>query len=261
LLRRARDAGYQALCLTVDVPVVGRRDRDERNGMTVPPRFRLGLVLEAARHFRWTFDFLRTGRKLTMANVVQEMGGAATDVKSAARWFHELASPRLDWAEVEWCRKEWSGPLLIKGILRGEDARRAVEAGAEGVIVSNHGGRQLDYAPASLAALPEVVRAVGGSADVLFDGGIRRGSDVVKALALGAKACLIGRPYLYGLAARGQQGVEEIISLLRSELDRCLALLGCASVMALDSDFVRRRKTSDPRDPIDEESQEGWLTR
>jgi L-lactate dehydrogenase (cytochrome) len=239
LLERAKKGAYEAVVVTVDVPVVAARERDLRNGMTVPPHIGPRNALDAARRIRWTAGFLRSGRKLSMGNLIEALGPEAKNVKTAAQWFHDLTTPKFDWSELQWVRSVWDGPLMVKGILRPDDARRAVDSGADAIVVSNHGGRQLDFAPPTIDVLPGVVDAVGSSVDVLMDGGIRRGSDIVKAVALGAKACLMGRPYLYGLGAGGQAGVESVITMLRSELSRCLALLGCSAARDLSRDFVQ----------------------
>jgi len=233
-LQRARDCGYRAVCLTVDTPVVGRRERDLR-GQTDPPRVTLGTVLDAMLHPRWVRDLLR-GPPLELANVLPGMKGDLAKLgTTAARSF----DPSVSWDDLEWMVEQWNGPFAIKGVLRAEDAVRAVERGVRGVIVSNHGGRQLDHAPATLDVLPEIVDAVGERADVLVDSGVRRGTDVVKALALGARACLIGRGYLYGLGAAGEAGVDRALALLRAEIERTLALVGCASVRELDRSWLR----------------------
>jgi 4-hydroxymandelate oxidase len=217
LVERAEAAGYEALVLTVDTPFLGRREADVRNGFTLPA----GLCLAnlAAREG----DHLpkRAGES-----------GLAAYVK-------ELLDPTLTWKDVEWLRSVTRLPIVLKGVLRGDDARRAVEHGAAGVIVSNHGGRQLDGAMATVDALPEVVEGVAGGAEVYVDGGVRRGTDVLKALALGARAVFVGRPVLWGLAVGGEAGVREVLSILRQELDLAMALAGCPSIEAVTRDLVR----------------------
>ncbi|MGD9798932.1 MAG: alpha-hydroxy acid oxidase [Acidimicrobiia bacterium] len=236
-IARCRDAGYHALVLTADVPVFGRRERDLRNGMTIPPRIDLRMLAEGARHPAWTYRFL-TNEPITFANVrrrPEEPG----DAVSLADYVNDQLDPGLTWRDAEWMLSEWNGPFLVKGVQRAADAARAVEVGFGGVIVSNHGGRQLDHAPSPARLLPEVVDAVGGRADVILDGGVRRGTDVVKALALGATACMAGRAYLYGLGAGGEAGVDRAFELLRDELRRDLALVGCPRAADLDRTFVR----------------------
>jgi L-lactate dehydrogenase (cytochrome) len=237
-IERARKAGFFALFVTVDTPVAGLRERDFRGGM----RELLGGSFASKLRFlpqfftrpRWAAGFLRDGGVPTLANVVPPGGKPMEliDVGGA------LARSRVTWDDFRWIREAWPGPIVAKGVLTGDDARRAIDAGANAVVVSNHGGRQLDSSAASLRALPEVVAAVGGQAEVLMDGGIRRGSDIVKAICLGARAVLIGRAYVYGLAAGGQAGVARAIQILRTDVDRTMRLLGCPSVSALDASYV-----------------------
>jgi L-lactate dehydrogenase (cytochrome) len=224
-VERARACGYQALVLTVDVPVISTRERDIRNGFTIPPRLTLANVLDTVRRVRWIRGVL-LGPRLTLANLVGAPGAPRTDVVTLGGVANRQVDPSVTWADLAWFRSLWPGPLLLKGVLSVEDARKAVAHGVDGLVVSNHGGRQLDGAPASIEALPAIVDAVGERVEVLVDGGIRRGADVVKALALGARAVMIGRPYLYGLAVDGQAGVEHALTILRNEIDKTLALLG-----------------------------------
>ncbi len=232
LVERAEAAGYHALVVTVDVPVLSVRERDVRNGLTVPPKLRARTAFDMLRRPRWLRDQFPP---MTFANF---KGASQTSPKKAvahAKWVRQtLAHAGATLADLEELRARWSGPLLVKGILTAEDARRAVDAGADAIIVSNHGGRQLDGCVTSLGALPEVVDAVGDRAEVLLDGGVRRGSDVVKALALGARACMVGRPWLWGAACGGADGVEDVLRLLFEEIDRALALVGRPSVAELD---------------------------
>jgi L-lactate dehydrogenase (cytochrome) len=236
LLQRARASGYSALVVTVDVAQTGPRERDRRNGFTVPPRVTMRTLAGGVRRPRWTVDFLRRPRILSegLLSSVAADGEAGSLAELIGRQF----DPRLCWDDIAWLRERWSGPLLLKGILRGEDARRAAEVGATGVIVSNHGGRQLDRAPSSIRALPEVVDAVGSDLEVLMDGGIRRGADIVAALALGARACLVGRALVYGLAAGGEAGARRAMTMLVDELEVAMTLLGCESIRALDREWV-----------------------
>ena len=237
---RCRESGYAALCLTVDVPVLGQRERDLRNGMTIPPQLTVSAIIDAGLHPTWWWRFL-TSQRITMANVVGQGEAGRTDVTALGTYVNRQFDPSVTWDDLAWMVEQWDGPFAVKGILRPEDAQRAVELGVQAIVVSNHGGRQLDQAPAAIAVLPEIVNAVGGRAEVVLDGGVRRGSDIVKALALGARACMIGRPYLYGLGAGGQRGVERALELLRSEIRRSMALVGCRSVNDLDASFVCRR--------------------
>lgn len=239
---RARAAGFLALCLTVDVPVSARRQRDLRNGFTVPPRPRWGQAGDLVRHAGWFRQLALNelaGRGLSMGNFT----AADLGVRARLRMIdvvNELFDPSVTWRDIEWLKEVWGGPLVIKGVMTGADARRSVDSGADAVWVSNHGGRQLDGLPACIDALPGIVAQVAGEAEVYMDGGVRRGSDVVKALSLGADACMIGRPYVYGLAAGGQAGVEAVLRILRAELDVALALLGRPSLRALDSTAVAK---------------------
>jgi isopentenyl diphosphate isomerase/L-lactate dehydrogenase-like FMN-dependent dehydrogenase len=237
-IRRARSAGFSALAVTIDTAVIGMRERDYRNGL----KELLGASLLAKIPFvpqvlarpGWLSRFLRDGGLSDLPNVVIPGKGPipVIDVQSA------LMRSVVTWEDLRWIREVWAGPIVIKGVLTGDEARRAVDEGAAGVIVSNHGGRQLDGVPASIKALPEVVAAVNGRAEVLMDGGIRRGGDVVKAICLGARAVLVGRAYAYGLAAAGEAGVARALEILRADLERTLKLLGCASVSALDRSYV-----------------------
>jgi L-lactate dehydrogenase (cytochrome) len=236
LVARAQAAGYSALVVTVDVPVAGNRLRDVRNGFSFPPRLRASTAADLLRHPRWLAG---VPSAMTFANVADQVGDGPGKALEYARLVNRLlANPGADWSMLAWLRDRWSGPLLIKGTLTREDARLALEHGVDGIVVSNHGGRQLDGAPASLDALGEVVDEVGDRAEVLLDGGVRHGSDVAKALALGARAVLIGRPWLFGLAIAGQDGVALVLEILRQELDRTLALSGRASVDALGPDLI-----------------------
>jgi L-lactate dehydrogenase (cytochrome) len=237
-VERARAAGYRALVLTVDVPIISRRERDLRNGFTVPPRITLGNALDTLRRPGWIRRVL-LGPRLTLANLVGAPGAPRTDIVTLGGVANRQVDPSVTWADLAWFRSLWRGPLVLKGVLTVGDARRAVEHGVDGVIVSNHGGRQLDGAPASVEALPAIADAVGDRVEVLLDGGVRRGADVVKALALGARAVMIGRPYLYGLAAGGQAGVRRVLEILKGEVDHTLALVGVPRAGDLDRAVVR----------------------
>jgi L-lactate dehydrogenase (cytochrome) len=240
LVERARAAGYGALCLTVDVPAFGNRERDVRNGFVVPPRLTLATALDLLLHLGWVLRMSRSPRA-TFGNFEGSHALTRRDAVSVAAYTSRQFDPSVTWADLEWLRGFWPGPLVLKGISCAEDARRAVEHGVQAIVVSNHGGRQLDGLPAAIDVLPEIVDAVGGRAEIILDGGARRGSDVVKAVALGARACMIGRPFLYGLAAGGQAGVELALELFRGEIDRALALLGCPRLELLDASYLRTR--------------------
>ncbi len=236
LVERAQAAGASALVFTADLPVSGQRDRDLRNGFTVPPRLTPANLLDVLRHPRWIADVL-LGPRITFANLADSSAGGS-DIVSVARHVALNFDASITWRDVEWARSIWRGPLIVKGILSPEDARLAAQSGADGVVVSNHGGRQLDGAPSTISVLPAIADAVGDRLSVIFDGGIRRGTDVLKALALGADACMIGRAFLYGLAAMGEAGVARSIEILKTEMDTSLALLGRRSIAELDRNCV-----------------------
>jgi L-lactate dehydrogenase (cytochrome) len=241
-LERAHRAGFSALVVTIDTPVAGLRERDPRNGMKEllggSILSKLPFLPQMFAHPRWLASFLLDGGVPQLENIVIPGQGPMPlmDVTAA------LAKAFVTWEDFRWLRKIWTGPILVKGVLTGDDARRAVDEGAAAIIVSNHGGRQLDGAPATLRALPEVVAAVAGQAEVLMDGGIRRGSDIVKAVCLGARAVLIGRAYAYGLAAAGHAGVNRALEILRTDVERTLLLIGCPSVSALNASYVNTPK-------------------
>ena len=231
LVKRSAAAGYEALMLTVDVPKAGARLRDARNGFTIPPSLTLKTVLDAATHPAWWANLLTT-KPLTFATLSSWDG-------TIAELLDQLFDPTMTIADLAWLRSIWSGPLIVKGIQTVEDARRVVDAGADAIVLSNHGGRQLDRAPVPLRLLPEVVAAVGGEAEIYLDTGITNGGDIVAALALGADACLVGRAYLYGLMAGGERGVARATEILSTELRRTMQLLGVRSVAELTPDHVR----------------------
>ncbi|KAA5831107.1 alpha-hydroxy acid oxidase [Saccharopolyspora hirsuta] len=234
LVQRAQEAGYEALILTVDTPVGGARLRDARNGLTIPPELTLKTIVDGAMHPAWWFNLLTT-EPLTFASF-HHWSGTAHDLINA------MFDPSLNYADLEWLRELWQGPLLVKGIQNPDDARRVVELGADGVILSNHGGRQLDRAPTMLELLPPVREAVGDRAEILLDTGITSGADIVAAIALGADSCLIGRAYLYGLMAGGQRGVQKAVDILRSEIVRTLQLLGVHAISDLNSTHATLRR-------------------
>jgi len=231
-------AGFSALVVTIDTPVAGIRERDHRNGMK---ELISGGLLEKIPYLAqilsrpgWLISFLRDGGVPALPNVVVPGKGPMALIDVAAA----LAESTVTWADLRWIREIWRGPIVVKGVLTGDDARHAIDEGAVAISVSNHGGRQLDGVPASLRALPEVVEAVKGRVEVLMDGGIRRGADIVKAICMGARAVLCGRAYAYGLAAAGEAGVDRAIEILRTDLERTLRLLGCASIAELDRSYV-----------------------
>ena len=238
LVERAADARYDALWLTVDTAVLGRRERDVRRGYTLPPKIGPATVVDGMVHPAWTLDFLRND-PITFANVVgRGVDDGSTAVSLAAQVSSQF-DPSLSWADVEWLQSLWDGPIVVKGIQTVEDALQAVRSGVDGIALSNHGGRQLDDAPVPIELVEPVAQAVAGEAVIICDGGIRRGSDIVKALALGADACSVGRAYLYGLGAAGERGVDHVIELIRNGFERTMALTGRRSVGEIDRDLVR----------------------
>jgi L-lactate dehydrogenase (cytochrome) len=236
LVERARETGYTALVLTVDVPRAGARERDRRNGFTVPPRVTSRTVAEGVRHPRWSFQFLRHPRVLSQATL---HGGVEPGARvSLGDLINRQFDPALSWSDVGWLQEQWGGPIVIKGVLRAQDAVQAARLGVPAVVVSNHGGRQLDRAPSTISVLPEIVDAVGSEVEVYIDGGLRRGVEIVTALALGARACLTGRALLYGLGAGGAAGAAHAMKLLVDELSLALTLAGARSVGDLDPSWV-----------------------
>lgn len=237
-IARAAQAGFSALVVTVDTPMVGNRERDSHNGLRelMGKKFfaKLPFLGQFFSHPRWLLDYLLDGGMPKLENIIVPGQGPLPLVDVATA----LSRAVVTWEDLQWMRKAWAGPIVVKGILTGDDAKHAVDCGAAAVIVSNHGGRQLDTTPAAIRALPEIVGAVGSQVDVLMDGGIRRGSDIVKALCLGARGVLIGRAYAYGLAAAGEGGVVRALAILKEELERTLKLLGCSSVSKLNSSFI-----------------------
>ena len=236
LIGRAKAAKCSALVLTVDLQILGQRHRDIKNGLTVPPEIRIKNIIDIATKPRWVWSVLRARRK-TFGNLAGHVHGME-NVNSLAEWTASQFDPTLNWKDIDWVRKMWPGKLILKGILDPEDAKRAAKAGADAIIVSNHGGRQLDGASSSISMLPKVVDAVGSQTEIMFDGGVRTGADVMRALALGAKNCMIGRAYIWGLGAYGQAGVAKTIECLRKELDVTMALCGVKNVRDIDRNVV-----------------------
>jgi len=236
LIDRARAANCSALQLTLDLQILGQRHKDIKNGLSTPPRPTLRNLLNLATKPHWCLGMLGTKRR-TFGNIVGHAKGVA-DLSSLSSWTAEQFDPHLSWADVEWIKKRWGGKIILKGIMDAEDARLAVDSGADALIVSNHGGRQLDGAPSSIAALPSIVQAVGKEIEVWMDGGIRSGQDVLKARALGAQGTLIGRSFLYGLGAYGQPGVTRALQIIQRELDISMAFCGRTQIDQVDRSIL-----------------------
>ena len=239
MIDRAAQNGYEALVLTVDTTMLGRRERDVRHGFTLPPKIGLGTLVDGALHPGWTWAFVRS-EPILFANIAGR-GSEVADGASAvnlAQHVNEQFDPALSWSDIEWMRSVWNGPIVIKGIQTVADARVAADAGVDAIALSNHGGRQLDSAPAALSLVAPCADAVGDRLEIICDGGVRRGSDIVKAVALGARACMAGRAYLYGLGAAGERGVDWVLRLFGNDMRRVMALLGVSSVAELDREVV-----------------------
>lgn len=239
LIERAKAAQCSALMLTVDMPVQGLRRRDAKNGLSIPPRLTARNVLEVALRPSWAIKVL-LGKRRTFGNLAGRMndtGGLTT----LSQWIASQFDPTVTWKDIEWVRSRWPGKLIVKGILDAEDARIACDNGVDALVVSNHGGRQLDGGPSTISVLPEVTEAVGDRCEVLFDGGVQSGQDVLKALALGARGCLIGKAFLYALAAQGERGVTTALDILSRELQVSLALTGTNDVEKVSRDILRGR--------------------
>jgi L-lactate dehydrogenase (cytochrome)/(S)-mandelate dehydrogenase len=236
LANRAAAAGYDALVLTTDNQVLGNRERDIRNGFAIPPKFPLRDILAMAGKLRWLVRMRSELPRITFGNYVR--AGEKIDIGSLSKRMSELLDPNMSWKDIDWLRKIWKGPLILKGILHPEEVREAASRGADAIVVSNHGGRQLDGAISGISALPSAIEATAGRIPVLMDGGIRRGSDVVKALCLGAACCLIARPQLWGLAIAGEEGVSHVLDIFNREISRTMALMGAARVADLNRDMI-----------------------
>lgn len=239
MIDRAKAAHCPVLVVTVDLPLRGQRHADIKNGLTVPPRLTLRNLWDVATRPGWAYGVLMSERK-TFGNIEAYLNKGRVSMMGAGEWSNEHFDQTLNWRDMEWIRNLWPGKLVIKGILGVDDARTAVSVGADAIVVSNHGGRQLDGAPASIAVLPEIARAVGDRIEVLFDGGIRSGQDVMKALALGARGCMIGRAHLYGLAAMGEKGCAIALELIRRELEITMMLTGVMDLRRVDSEVLYR---------------------
>ncbi|WP_448214022.1 alpha-hydroxy acid oxidase [Colwellia sp. MEBiC06753] len=238
LLQRVKDAGYKALSLTVDCAALGNRERDHRNGLSLPIDLSIRSMIEFAKHPVWVWKYFFTGGR-DLVNL--ENAPSSSDAKKFLEYMALLAKPDLSWKDAEEMCAFWQGPFVIKGILSVEDAKRAAEIGASAIMLSNHGGRQLDGTPAPIEMVAEIREAVGDQMEIIVDGGIRRGSDIFKALALGANGCSIGKAYAFALAAGGQMGVERMLNILKSELIRTMALAGVSNIKEINSSYIRKQ--------------------
>ena len=240
LIDRCKNAGFKGLCLTVDTVVAGNRERDHRNGFTTPPKLTLKSLLSFAAHPKWTLNYL-THEKFQLANVAHFTKKGSSIAKGVMEYINEQYDPAMSWKDAEYCVKRWNGPFALKGLMSVEDAKRAVDIGATAIMLSNHGGRQLDGSRSPFDQLPAIVDAVGGKIEIIVDGGIRRGTHVLKALALGATACSFGKGFLFALGAGGQQGVEVVLQRMRDEIRRDMILMGCKSMKELNPGKIAYR--------------------
>ena len=242
LIERCKKAGFNSMCLTVDTVVAGNRERDHRTGFSTPPRLTLGSLLSFAMHPQWSLNYL-FGSKFKLENIIHMTDKGSSIDKSIIDYINEQFDPSMNWKDAEYCVKKWGGPFALKGVMSVEDAKRAIDIGCTAIMVSNHGGRQLDGSRAPFDQLAEIVDAVGDKIEVVLDGGIKRGTHVLKALAVGAKACSFGKGYLFALGAGGEKGVEAILQKMKAEINRDMILMGCKSVKDLNrSKIVFRKK-------------------
>ena len=241
LIERCQRAGFHGLCLTVDTLVAGNRERDHRTGFSTPPRLTLGSLLSFALHPGWSFNYL-IHEKFKLANIIHMTDKGSKIDKTIMSYINEQFDSSMDWKDAEYCVKKWGGPFALKGVMSVEDAKKAIDIGCTAIMVSNHGGRQLDGSRAPFDQLAEIVDAVGEKIEVILDGGVRRGTHVLKALALGAKACSFGKGYLFALGAAGQKGVEAVLQKMHDEIQRDMTLMGCRSVKELNRSKIIFRK-------------------
>ena len=241
LIERCKKAGFNSMCLTVDTVVAGNRERDHRTGFSTPPRLTLASLLSFGLHPYWTFNHF-IGEKFKLANLVHMTEKGSSIDKSVMDYINEQFDPAMNWKDAEYCVKKWGGPFALKGVMSVEDAKKAIDIGCTAIMISNHGGRQLDGSRAPFDQLAEIVDAVGDKIEVILDGGVRRGTHVLKALALGAKACSFGKGYLFALGAAGQKGEELILQKMKAEINRDMILMGCKSVKDLNKSKIKFRK-------------------
>ena len=241
LIERCKKSGFKSMCLTVDAVVAGNRERDHRTGFSTPPRLTLGSLLSFALHPEWSLNYLLR-KKFELANIIHMTDKGSKIDKSVMNYMNEQFERNMSWSDAEYCVKKWGGPFALKGVMSVEDAKKAVDIGCTAIIISNHGGRQLDGSRTPFDQLSEIVDAVGDKVEVILDGGVRRGTHVLKALALGAKACSFGKAYLFALGAAGQQGVETLLDKMKAEINRDMILMGCKSIKDLNRSKVVFRK-------------------
>ena len=241
LIERCKKSGFNSMCLTVDAVVAGNRERDHRTGFSTPPRLTLSSLLSFALHPRWSLNYLFR-KKFELSNIIHTTDKGSKIDQSVMNYMNEQFETKMNWSDAEYCVKKWGGPFALKGVMSVEDAKKAIDIGCTAIIISNHGGRQLDGSRTPFDQLTEIVDAVGDKIEVILDGGIRRGTHVLKALALGAKACSFGRGYLFALGAAGQQGIESLLQKMKEEINRDMILMGCKSVKDLNRSKVAFRK-------------------
>ena len=241
LIERCKQSGFNSMCLTVDAVVAGNRERDHRTGFSTPPRLTLSSLLSFALHPRWSLNYLFR-KKFELSNIIHTTDKGSKIDQSVINYMNEQFEAKMSWGDAEYCVKKWGGPFALKGVMSVEEAKKAVDIGCTAIIISNHGGRQLDGSRAPFDQLTEIVDAVGDKIEVILDGGIRRGTHVLKALALGAKACSFGKGYLFALGAAGQQGIESLLQKMKEEINRDMILMGCKSVKDLSRSKVVFRK-------------------
>jgi len=241
LIERCKQSGFNSMCLTVDTVVAGNRERDHRTGFSTPPRLTLSSLLSFALHPEWSLNYLLSS-KFKLENIIHMTDKGSSIDKSVIDYINEQFDPSMNWKDAEYCVKKWGGPFALKGVMSVDDAKKAIDIGCSAIMISNHGGRQLDGSRAPFDQLSEIVDAVGDKIEVILDGGIRRGTHVLKALALGAKACSFGKGYLFALGAAGQKGVESILQKMKAEINRDMILMGCKSVKELNRSKIVFRK-------------------
>ena len=237
LIERCKQVGFNSMCLTVDTVVAGNRERDHKSGFSTPPKLTLGSLLSFALHPQWTFNHF-IGKKFQLANIIHMTEKGSSIDKSVMDYINEQFDPAMNWTDAEYCVKKWGGPFALKGIMSVEDAKRAIDIGSTAIMISNHGGRQLDGSRAPFDQLSEIVDAVGDKIEVILDGGVRRGTHVLKAIALGAKACSFGKGYLFALSAGGQKGVETVLKKMKDEIKRDMTLMGCRNLKELNKSKI-----------------------